>query len=120
MSERLPAVDLEALDRLLEMTGGDLDFLDELVDTYLADAPVQLAAMREAAASGASADLIRPAHSLKSNSANIGAMTLADLCRNLETAARSGRVDDAIGRVAAAGAEFAAARIALLAARANR
>ena len=36
---------------LVEMTGGELDFVDELVDTYLDDGESQLAAMRAAAAS---------------------------------------------------------------------
>lgn len=120
MTERVPAVDLAALDRLLDITGGDVAFFDDLVDTYLADGPAQLDAMRGAAGRDAIADLVRPAHSLKTNSANMGATTLAELCRGLEAEARSGHVDDAIGRVAAAEAEFEAVRTALLAARTNR
>ncbi|MBI2763235.1 MAG: Hpt domain-containing protein [Chloroflexi bacterium] len=120
MSDRQPAVDLTALDRLLDMTGGDVEFLDELVETYLADGPVQLGAMREAALNGSAGGLIRPSHSLKSNSANLGAAHLADLCRVLEATARDGVVDGAIERVAAAEAEFEEVRAALLAVRANR
>ena len=32
-----PAIDRETLDHLLDITGGDVEFLDELVDTYLDD-----------------------------------------------------------------------------------
>ena len=120
MVERQPAIDPSAMDRLLEMTGGDVAFLDELVDTYFEDAPLQLRAMREAAEAGAVDDLVRPAHSLKTNSANMGAEVLAGLCRALEAEARSGTMEDAIGRVAATEAEFAAVRTALLALRTSR
>ena len=34
---------MAAFERLLEITGGDVEFLDELVDTYLEDAETQLA-----------------------------------------------------------------------------
>jgi HPt (histidine-containing phosphotransfer) domain-containing protein len=120
MTDRPTAIDTAALDRLLDMTGGDLGFLDELVDTYLEDASAQLRAMREAADTGGAAELVRPAHSLKSNSANVGAETLAEMCRSLEAAARSGQVDDAVERVAAAETEFEAVRAALIATRAGR
>lgn len=120
MSDRPPAVDLSALDRLLDMTGGDVEFLDELVDTYLEDAPGQLAQMRAAAANGAQADLVRPAHSLKSNSANMGAESLAGMCRVLEDGARDGVADDATAQVEAIEAEFQQVRRELLAARETR
>jgi two-component system sensor histidine kinase/response regulator len=115
-----PAIDQAALDRLLDMVGGDLEFLDELVDTYLEDTPVQLAAMRAALAIGQVEDLVRPAHSLKTNSANMGAESLATMCRELEAAAREGAVDDAAGRVGAIEAGFGSAREQLLALRAAR
>ncbi len=114
------SVDTAALDRLLTTTGGDEAFLDELIDTYLADAPEQIAQLRAAAQRGAIADLVRPAHSLKTNSANMGAERLTALCRSLETAARGGTVDDAIERVAAAEAEFGAVRAALIEFRSSR
>ena len=90
-----PTLDPAALDRLLEITGDDVAFVDELIDTYLEDAVVQLAAMDDAAATGDAAALVRPAHSLKSNSDNVGAVALTVLCRALETDARGGEVADA-------------------------
>ncbi len=47
----LPTIDNAAFDHLLEITGNDLEFVDELIDTYLADASLQLEAMRAAASS---------------------------------------------------------------------
>jgi HPt (histidine-containing phosphotransfer) domain-containing protein len=115
-----PTLDPAALDRLLEITGDDIAFVDELIDTYLEDAVVQLAAMDDAAATGDAAALVRPAHSLKSNSDNVGAVALTVLCRALETDARGGEAADAAERVAAIRREFEAVRAGLLEARAAR
>jgi len=106
--------------RLLEITGDDLEFVDELVDTYLADAVVQLEAMREAAASGDPAAMVRPAHSLKSSSENVGATSLADACRSLELDGKAGQVPEAVDRAAACETTFKAVEAALLAERAGR
>ena len=119
MSQARRAVDPAALDALLEMVGGDVDFLDELVDTFLDDAVSQLAAMRLAAQSDAES-LVRPSHSMKTNSANVGAVVLAQMCRELEASARTGSLEGAPEQVAAADAEFGAVRSALLALRADR
>jgi HPt (histidine-containing phosphotransfer) domain-containing protein len=114
------AIDRETLERLLDITGGDVGFLDELVDTYLEDGQAQVASLRAAVAANAIDDLVRPAHTLKSSSANVGARLLADACRDLETAARVGAVDDPGARVAAIVTAFGEARAGLLAARAER
>ncbi|HET7169985.1 MAG TPA: Hpt domain-containing protein [Candidatus Limnocylindrales bacterium] len=113
-------LDPAAMERLLEITGGDIEFVDELVDTFIDDATTQLDGLRAAVADGDAATAVRPAHSLKSNSVNVGATTLAELCRALEADGRAGTVPDLPGRVAAIDIEFAAVREALLAARASR
>ncbi len=105
---------------LLEMTGGDLEFLDELVDTYLVDGETQVGALRAAAAAGSVEELVRPAHSLKSSSLNIGALALGELCRTLETEARGGTVADPRAEVEAIDVAFADARADLLAERERR
>ena len=113
-------LDRAAFAHLLEITGDDLEFVDELVDTYLEDATTQLEAMRRAAAAGDAGAVVRPAHSLKSSSANVGATALAELCRSLEAEAGSGAIADAVGRVSACEEALAAVRSALLAERAAR
>jgi HPt (histidine-containing phosphotransfer) domain-containing protein len=99
------------------MVGDDPAFLGELVDEFLADAPAQLAAMRAAADAGDAERLVRPAHTLKGTSANLGAAELAAVCRTLEEQAKSGSVAGAgelIGQVQLAleraAAELEAAR----------
>lgn len=113
-------LDPNAMARLLEITGDDVAFVDELVDTFIEDASTQLDALRLAAESGDIEAAVRPAHSLKSNSLNVGATALADLSRSIEMDARSGSIPDLAERVRAVETEFAAVRDALLAERAAR
>jgi HPt (histidine-containing phosphotransfer) domain-containing protein len=113
-------LDPAAMDRLLEITGGDRAFVDELIDTFLEDAERQIAALQASSANVDIVGIVRPAHSLKSNSVNVGATALAEQCRRLEADARAGDVPDLATRVAAAAAEFAVVRGALLAERAAR
>jgi HPt (histidine-containing phosphotransfer) domain-containing protein len=112
------AIDRAVFARLGEITGDDPEFLAELVDTYLADGDAQVRALREAPA-GDLAALVRPAHSLKSSSASIGAMALADRCRSLEADARAGQVDDVDGAIEAIAEGFAAAATELAAIRSD-
>ena len=118
MSE--PVLDPAAFAHLLEITGDDLEFVDELVDTYLEDGVTQLEMMRAAADAGDAEALVRPAHSLKSSSANVGASALAEACRSLEADGRTGVVPDLADRVADCDRLFSDVRAALLAERASR
>jgi HPt (histidine-containing phosphotransfer) domain-containing protein len=113
-------IDPEVFANLVEMTGGEMDFVDELVDTFLEDGGRQIATMHAAVASGDVEGLGRAAHSLKSGCLNIGAADLGTICRSLEEAARGGSVPDAGDRIAAINAGFEAARAALLDARTER
>lgn len=111
-------VDPAAFAHLVEITGNDLEFIDELIETYLEDAVIQIEAMRGATAAADPEAMVRPAHSLKSSSANVGAMALAEACRTLEADGRAGRIPDASERVDACEEAFAAVRVALAEARA--
>jgi HPt (histidine-containing phosphotransfer) domain-containing protein len=90
----MPEDDVAVLDEgvlgeVLETTGNDIGFVRELVETYLADTPAQLEAMTAAVEADDAASLVRPAHTLKSSSASVGAMRLAAAARELEMAGRS-------------------------------
>ena len=112
----LPVVDESVLREVLESTGDDLDFVRELIETYLADSPAQLDAIDEALAADDAAALVRPAHTLKSSSATIGAMRLSAVARELEMAGRSGMLEpSAQADALAASTEWDAARDALAA-----
>lgn len=113
-------IDAAAFARLLEVTGGDQEFVDELVDTDLDDGEQQIALLRGAAASDDVAALTRPAHSLKSSSLNVGALRLGELARALEEQSRGGALADAAGKVEPVAAAFDDAPRALLAERTRR
>ena len=99
------ALDRTTLEALFESVGRDPEFLAELIDTYVADAPVQVRSLQVALAAGDVEALIRPAHTLKSSSASLGALGLAEQCRQLEQAARGGFLDGAADAVEAIAAE---------------
>ena len=113
-------IDAAAFANLLEMTGGDQSFVDELVDTYIDEGASLVDRLRTAAATGSTDDLLRAAHSLKSSSLNVGALALGERCRGLEADARTGAVPDARGRAEEIAAAFDEARLALLAERERR
>jgi two-component system sensor histidine kinase/response regulator len=66
------------------------DFLVDLIEVYLADTHNRIAQMRGAVDGGDTDTLIREAHTLKSSSANVGAMRLSSLAKQMEFAGRSG------------------------------
>lgn len=77
-------LDPSALEELRQL-GGD-EFLTELVETFLTDAPAQLAALHASDVD----EVRRAAHTLKSNGATFGAGHFSELCRELEQQAKSG------------------------------
>ena len=99
-------IEQKTLAALLDSLGGDVDFLKELVDAYLDSTPGLLAAMRQAVAAGDAAGLQRAAHTLKTGSANMGALALAAQCKGLEEMGKSGALDGAGERVDAAAAAY--------------
>ena len=113
-------IDAATMANLLEITGGDQGFVDELVDTYISEGGRIVGELVAAAEAGVVADLVRPAHSLKSSSMNVGALELGELCRRLEQDALSGTVDDPNARATEVRAAFEAARAALLEERKGR
>ena len=92
MSE-VPVLDQSVLSELQETTGDDPEFLRDLIETYLADVPVQLEGIDGAIAANDADALVRPAHTLKSSSMTLGAMRLGEISRTLEITGRSGTLD---------------------------
>jgi two-component system, sensor histidine kinase and response regulator len=106
-------LDRAALADLLAMTGGDAAFLAELIDTYVADTPQQLATIRQSLESGDAEAVRRAAHSLKSNSATFGAATLAETGAQIEARGKTGELAGTGELVARADAEYDRVRRAL-------
>src|ERR1700756_2831001 len=83
-------IDVATFENLKTTAGAD--FVQELVETFLSEAPRMLDDLRGALAAGDAERFRRAAHSLKSNSNTFGALTLGSMAKGLElggfTAAR--------------------------------
>jgi len=79
-----PTIDAATF-RTLQDTAG-AEFVVELVDTFLQEAPRMLEDLRSALAAGDAGKFRRAAHSLKSNASTFGALSFAASARELELA----------------------------------
>jgi signal transduction histidine kinase/CheY-like chemotaxis protein len=110
-SEPLPPVlDESVLDELRDMLGNDLA---HLVEVFLEDTPRIIAALEQAAAVPEFGPLRDAAHSLKSSSANLGAMSLSAAAKRVEYGAREQTLDRPAVAAALIANEFARVRKAL-------
>jgi HPt (histidine-containing phosphotransfer) domain-containing protein len=100
----------------LKELGGD-DFLAEVIDTFLGEAPALVAALPAALESGDPELLRRTAHTLKSNGQTFGAAEFSELCRELEQRAKNGEPEGAAGLVERIEEEYVALEQALAALR---
>ncbi|MET0320186.1 MAG: response regulator, partial [Duganella sp.] len=107
-------INLQALQNIRALSASHGDALVERVlHAWLADTPAHLQALR-AAIAGCDADQLRKtAHSLKSSSANVGAMALAQRCKELEQLGRNNTTAGAADLLADMDRSFQAARQAL-------
>ena len=78
----IPAIDLATFEELKDTAGAD--FVTELADTFLEEAPLMLAELRSAQVAGSADRFRRAAHSLKSNCHTFGATALGAMARDLE------------------------------------
>ncbi len=92
-------IDPAVFGELRNSTGNDAEFLSLLIDTYLADAIQLVAGIRASLSAGDLDSFRRAAHSLKSNSANLGAMKLSALAKELEMLARAGSLEGAADKL---------------------
>jgi PAS domain S-box-containing protein len=103
-SPPIAAVDEAVIGRLASSLGeGGRESLAGLIETFLDQVSDQIARLSAASERGETDDVRREAHTLKSNAASFGGVRLADLCRELETAAKNGTLDgasDLIDRIA--------------------
>ncbi len=105
-----PIIDPEVLEELRSILGTEVD---RLIEVFLDDTPRLIAAL-EAAAVGPDYEMLRNAsHTLKSSSANLGAMSLSNAAKKLELATRTQTLERPAVAVALIANEFARARQAL-------
>jgi signal transduction histidine kinase/CheY-like chemotaxis protein/HPt (histidine-containing phosphotransfer) domain-containing protein len=83
------ALDASVIGDLIDVMG---DEFTDLVRVYLEDTPKSVALLEQAAAANHTEGIIAPSHSLKSTSANLGAIRLSELAKRLEHGARGGEL----------------------------
>jgi CheY-like chemotaxis protein/HPt (histidine-containing phosphotransfer) domain-containing protein len=88
------AINWEILRELQQAGGGDREFVQEVINSYLEDAPQRLEAIEQAIAKNQSQQLTSSAHALKSLSATVGASYLANLCEQLQELGKQNRVEE--------------------------
>jgi HPt (histidine-containing phosphotransfer) domain-containing protein len=115
-----PILDMAVLAELRSATGDDGAFILELVETFVTEGAANLEGMIAAATAGDAAAIVRPAHTLKSSSASLGAMRLSAICRSIEAAGRDDRGDGLAEDVAAARTAWQATLAAFTAAGLSR
>ena len=99
MTDEALVLDRSVVDELRDSVGGDEEFIADLVSTYVSEGSGHFAAMQAAADAGDAAAIVRPAHTLKSSSAALGAMRLSAIAREIEMAGRDGTTDGLSERV---------------------
>ena len=78
------AINPTAIETMLENTGGDPEFVVEIIGDFLADTSTLLDNLTSACSARDAEAARRVAHSVKGSSANFGATRLADLAAGIE------------------------------------
>ena len=83
------------LDGTLDNLGGDPELLKELLDFFMELAPGQLDDLQAVVEAGDVAAVDLQAHSMKGGAANVGAVRVREVARELEMLAKSGSLEGA-------------------------
>jgi len=87
----MPVIDKPTFEELKQISG--VDFINELIDAFLEDAPQMIQSMRSALDAREVDSFRRNAHSLKSNAYTFGATELGTLARELEFMAKENNLE---------------------------
>lgn len=109
-----PALDRSVLDSLRQLAGAKAQtLLTQIINQYLEDSPPRLQAIAQALEARDTEALRKAAHGLRSSSANLGAVIVADYCKNIETMARAGEIPDNPATLRELETEYEKAQLAL-------
>ena len=95
----MPLIDKTTFDELKQMSGPE--FINELIDTFLDDAPKLTDELTAARRANDADSFRRAAHSMKSNAATFGARHLAELAKELEMLGKENRLDETADKLEA-------------------
>lgn len=104
----MPIIDQATFEELKQMSGED--FINELIDTFLEDAPKMIAEIKSALNANNADSFRRAAHSMKSNASTFGATELAVLARELEMLGKENKLADSGDKLKAFEEAYASAR----------
>ena len=93
----MPVIDQAIFEELKQMSGDD--FINELIDTFLEDAPKMIAEIKSASDKQDADAFRRAAHSMKSNANTFGATQLAILAKDLEMLGKENKLADSGGKL---------------------
>ncbi len=85
-------LDRGSLDRIKSLGADGRRLLSAVISLYLNDSPVLIERLGESLDAGDAEGMAQAAHALKSSSANLGATSLAAMCRQVEVIARGNSV----------------------------
>jgi HPt (histidine-containing phosphotransfer) domain-containing protein len=105
-----PVLDLEVVEELRAIMGAEHD---GLVRLFFEDAPAHILNLQAALAANDIPGMIAPAHTLKSSSANLGAMALSSVAKRIEHGARAGNLEKPALAILMLENEFRRAKAAL-------
>ena len=83
----MTSIDRSSLNALLDLVGGDVESLNELIESYVDEASVFSQNLSKGLTD--TELLARTAHTLKSSARDFGALALNELCMTLEQQAKS-------------------------------
>jgi len=100
-------IDRTALNTLKELQiEGEPDIIERIIGAYLRSSEPLVSKLRTAVIENDFEIVHNSAHSLKSSSANVGAMTLSEICRELEMNCKEKKHDNAAALISAIETEF--------------
>lgn len=86
----MSVIDLNVINNLKSM-GKDKTFLVSVIDLFVKETPISLAEIDKGFKSKNAESLRSAVHKYKSSSRNVGAMTLSNLCLDVEVLAKEGK-----------------------------
>jgi len=104
----MPVIDQATFGELKQMSGED--FINELIDTFLEDAPQMIAEMKSALEGNDADTFRRAAHSMKSNAATFGASDLSLLAKDLEMLGKENKLNETGDKLKSMEEAYASAR----------
>ncbi|HEY9708565.1 MAG TPA: response regulator, partial [Oculatellaceae cyanobacterium] len=108
------AIDTSVLQAFRNTMGPNADqFLAQLIEIYLEETPSLLQVMDTAQAQSDATAIKESAHTLKSSSASLGAITLSNLCEQLENLGNSQTTPESLEIISHIEAEYARVKVAL-------